>query len=80
MTYYYSNRNREAEELKKTNNIKTIIILVLAGMVIGMGITTWIRERELDNMEWFEERIQCLEEAPRYYNSWCNDNNVLIHD
>lgn len=74
-------RHYEREEytkLKKANAIKSIILLVLLGVVIGMFIATWIRECQLDNMEWYENRIQCLEEAARYHNAWCDDANNLI--
>lgn len=69
---------KEVEELRQANNFKKAIIFILAGIIIGVGIATWIRERQLDNMEWYENRIQCLEEAARYYNAWCDDANNLI--
>lgn len=68
----------KGETMKITDKRKDIIILILIGIIIGIGIATWIRERQLDNMEWYENRIQCLEEAPRYHNAWCDDNNNLI--
>lgn len=64
--------------MQRTDKRKDIIILILIGIIIGIGIATWIRERQLDNMEWYENRVQCLEEAPRYHNAWCDDNNNLI--
>ena len=64
--------------MERKDKRKDIIILILIGIIIGIGIATWIRERQLDNMEWYENRIQCLEEAPRYHNAWCDDNNNLI--
>ena len=64
--------------MKQKDNRKDIIILILIGIVIGVGIATWIRERPLDNMEWYEARIQCLEQAPKYHNAWCDDDNNLI--
>lgn len=66
------------KNMERKDKRKDIIILILIGIVIGIGIATWIRERQLDNMEWYENRIQCLEEAPRYHNAWCDDNNNLI--
>ena len=68
----------KGETMERTDKRKDIIILILIGIVIGIGIATWIRERQLDNMEWYENRIQCLEEATRYHNAWCDDNNNLI--
>ena len=64
--------------MKQKDNRKDIIILILIGIVIGVGIATWIRERQLDNMEWYAARIQCLEQAPQYHNAWCDDDNNLI--
>lgn len=64
--------------MERKDKRKDIIILILIGIIIGIGIATWIRERQLDNMEWYENRIQCLEEAARYHNAWCDDANNLI--
>lgn len=64
--------------MKQTDKRKDIIIFILIGIIIGIGIATWIRERQLDNVEWYENRIQCLEEAARNYNAWCDDANNLI--
>ena len=72
------NHPYKGETMGRTDKRKDIIILILIGIIIGIGIATWIRERQLDNMEWYENRIQCLEEAPRYHNAWCDDNNNLI--
>ena len=69
---------KEAEALRQANNFKKAIIFILIGVIIGIGIATLIRERQLDNMEWYEARVQCLEQAPRYHNAWCDDNNQLI--
>lgn len=69
---------KEAEELRKANNFKKAVIFVLIGIIAGIGIATTIREKQLDNIEWYEARIQCLEEAPRYHNAWCDDANNLI--
>lgn len=66
------------KNMQRTDKRKDIIILILIGIVIGIGIATWIRERQLDNMEWYENRIQCLEEASRYHNAWCDDANQLV--
>ena len=68
----------KGETMERTDKRKDIIILILIGIIIGIGIATWIRERQLDNMEWYENRIQCLEEAARYHNAWCDDANNLI--
>ena len=68
----------KGEKMERTDKRKDIIILILIGIIIGIGIATWIRERQLDNMEWYENRIQCLEQAPKYHNAWCDDNNNLI--
>ena len=68
----------KGETMERTDKRKDIIILILIGVIIGIGIATWIRERQLDNMEWYENRIQCLEEASRYHNAWCDDANNLI--
>ena len=72
------NHPTREKHMERTDKRKDIIILILIGIIIGIGIATWIRERQLDNMEWYENRIQCLEEAPRYHNAWCDDNNNLI--
>lgn len=64
--------------MEQTDKRKDIIIFILIGVIIGIGIATWIRERQLDNIEWYEDRIQCLEEASRNYNAWCDDANNLI--
>ena len=72
------NHPTKGETMERTDKRKDIIILILIGIIIGIGIATWIRERQLDNMEWYENRIQCLEEAPRHHNAWCDDANNLI--
>lgn len=64
--------------MERTDKRKDIVIFILIGIIIGIGAATWMRERQLDNMEWYENRIQCLEEAARYYNAWCDDANNLI--
>lgn len=64
--------------MERTDKRKDIVIFILIGIIVGVEIATWIRERQLDNMEWYENRIQCLEEAARYYNAWCDDANNLI--
>ena len=64
--------------MKRKDNRKDIIILVLIGIIIGGLIATWIREAELNHAEWYESRIQCLEKATRYHNAWCDDDNNLI--
>lgn len=69
---------KEAEELRKANNFKKAVIFILIGIIAGIGIATTIREKQLDNIEWYEARIQCLEQAPRYHNAWCDDANNLI--
>ena len=69
---------KEAEELRRANDFKKAVIFILIGVIVGIGIATTIREKQLDNMEWYEARIQCLEQAPKYYNAWCDDNNQLI--
>lgn len=69
---------KEAEELRRANNFKKAVIFILIGIIAGIGIATTIREKQLDNIEWYENRIQCLEEAARYHNAWCDDANNLI--
>ena len=64
--------------MERKDNRKDIIILILIGIVIGVAIATWIRERQVDNIEWYEARIQCLEQVPQYHNAWCDDYNNLI--
>ena len=66
------------KNMERKDKRKDIIILILIGIIIGMVIAAWIRERQLYNMDWYENRIQCLEEAPRYHNAWCDDANNLI--
>ena len=66
--------------MERTDKRKNIIIFILIGVVIGITIATWIRERQLDDMDWYEARIQCLEQAPRYHNAWCDDNNQLVKE
>ena len=66
------------KNMERADKRKDIIILILIGIVIGIGIAAWIRERQLYNMDWYENRIQCLEEASRYHNAWCDDANNLI--
>lgn len=66
--------------MERTDKRKNIIIFILIGVVIGITIATLIREIQLNNVEWYEARIQCLEQAPRYHNAWCDDNNQLVKE